>query len=446
MEAEHGLGRVPPHSEKAEQALLASILTWPNILTDILDIVAADDFYRLRHQSIFNAILDLQDTGETPDLITLSEFLSSAGTLENVGGMEYLSELFSSTATSSNASRYATIIREKSVLRQLGECGSEMVESSFSPESSIESILDNAEKNIFALSQKRGSRDYYDMRHIVNNAFVFIENLYSKQDQITGVPSGFKDVDDILTGFQKSDLVILAARPSMGKTAFCLNLMANAAIRHKHPVLFFSLEMSRIQLAIRLLCAEARVDGNKIRRGYIAENDWPHLTQAASELSECPIYIDDTPGITIREMRSKSRRLSMEHGLGMIIVDYLQLMEGDGNSQNEKISNISRGLKAIAREMQVPVIALSQLSRAVESRNDKRPMLSDLRDSGAIEQDADVVMFLYRDEYYNKDKSESAGMAELIVGKQRNGPVGTVKLAFMPEYTRFANYSGLREE
>lgn len=451
MELDHDLGRVPPHSEKAEQALLASILTWPKIFSEIIDIVAADDFYRLRHKAIFTAILELQDTGETPDIITLSDYFSTSGTLDSVGGMKYLSELFESNATSANATRYAKIIRERSVLRQLGECGSEMIESCFTPDVSIESVLDSAEKSIFALSQKRDTRDYYDMKEIVSHAFTFIENLYEKKDQITGVPSGFQDVDNILTGFQKSDLVILAARPSMGKTAFCLNVIANAAIRHKAPVLFFSLEMSRIQLAIRLLCSEARVEGNKIRRGFISEEDWPHLTRAASELAEAPIYIDDTPGITIREMRSKSRRLAMEHGLSMIVVDYLQLMDGGAgaggrSSRNEEISGISRGLKALARELSVPVIALSQLSRNVESRPDKRPMLSDLRDSGAIEQDADVVMFLYRDEYYNKEKSESKGIAELIVGKQRNGPVGTVMLTFMQEYTKFANHSFRHED
>jgi len=448
MDEEHGLARVPPHSEKAEQALLASVLTWPNTLGDLNGLVNADDFYRLRHQSIYSSIMELNDIGETPDLVTLSEHLKTKGTLDSIGGMAFLSELFESAATSANATRYAKIIRERSILRQLGTCGSEMIEASFTSDAEIEQILDSAEKSIFALSQRREKQDYYGMHEMVHDAFDFIDKLYEQKGQISGVPSGFKDVDNLLTGFQKADLVILAARPSMGKTAFCLNMMTNAAIRHKIPVLFFSLEMSRTALVIRMLCAEARVDGNKVRRGFLSENDWPNLTTAASELSKCPLYIDDTPGITIREMRSKARRLSAEKGLGMIVVDYLQLMDGGSakaQSRNEEISAISRGLKALARELDVPVIALSQLSRAVESRTDKRPMLSDLRDSGAIEQDADVVMFLYRDEYYNKEKSESAGLAELIVGKQRNGPVGTIVLTFIQEYTKFADHS-FREE
>jgi len=448
VEEEQQLGRVPPHSEQAEQALLASVLMSSRALSDVVELVAPEDFYRLRNQAVFAAILELGDRGETPDLVTLSEHLKAAGTLQDVGGIEYLSQLFAHTPTAANATRYAEIIRENAVLRQIGDVGSELVRRSFENDASIDEILDVAEKNIFQLSQRKGEKPYYPIRQLVTDSFQLIESLYEKQELVTGVPSGYRDLDQMLAGFQKSDLVILAARPSMGKTAFCLNMMTNAAVRHKTPVLFFSLEMARIQLVLRMLCSEARVEGNKLRRGFLSEKDWPNLTTAAGLLSEAPIFIDDTPGVSIREMRTKARRLALEHGLGMIIIDYLQLMESKSSkveSRNQEISQISRGLKALARELQVPVVALSQLSRAVESRTDKRPMLSDLRESGAIEQDADVVIFLYRDEYYHKEKSEDRGVAEVIVGKQRNGPVGSIKLKFFEQYTRFADLSFQRE-
>ena len=450
MQEEQQLGRVPPHSEKAEQALLASVLMSDRALNDVIEFVSPEDFYRLRNQAIFQAILELGDRGERPDLVTLSEHLKSSGKLDEVGGMEYLSELFAHTPTAANAVRYAHIIRERAVLRQVGEVGSEMVRQSFETDAGIDDILDMAEKEIFQLSQRKGDKPYYPIRQLVTDSFQLIESLYEKQELVTGVPSGFRDLDQMLAGFQPSDLVILAARPSMGKTAMVLNITTGAAVRNKTPVLFFSLEMSRIQLVMRMLCSEARVDGNKLRRGFLSEKDWPNLTTAAGLLSEAPIFIDDTPGLNIREMRTKARRLALEHGLGLIIIDYLQLMEGPGGSaksenRTQEISQISRGLKALGRELKVPVISLSQLSRAVESRTDKRPMLSDLRESGAIEQDADVVMFLYRDEYYNKEKSEDQGVAEVIIAKQRNGPVGTVKLKYFEQYTRFADLSFARE-
>ncbi len=433
-------GRIPPQNLEAERSVLAACMNSRQALREVAEVLSAEDFYRPRHGKIYEGVSAVDDRGEPVDLITVSDWLAKEGILEEVGGLDYLTELFQGVPVSANAGHWARIVKRKSTLRNLIHISQRAAESAFADEGELEGILDEAETGIFSLMRDRSTVPYHPIKKVISETFDQIERLYDKKELITGVPSGFRDLDEMTSGFQRSDLVILAARPSMGKTAFCLNIMANAAIHSEPqtPVLFFSLEMSRFQLAQRILCSEARVESHKLRTGHIPENAWPDLTIAAGSISESPLFIDDTPGLSIQQLRSKARQAKAEHGIGMIIIDYLQLVDPGKTqeSRTQEISYISRSLKALARELEVPVMALSQLSRQVESRTDKRPMLSDLRESGAIEQDADVVMFLYRDEYYVRD-SEAKGIAEVIIGKQRNGPVGSCQLAFQQQYTSF---------
>jgi len=387
-------------------------------------------------------MIDLSLKGEAIDLVTVTERLRGRGKLDQVGGVTYLSMLVDSIPTAANIISYARIIKEKSILRLMIDAATSIVGRCYGDIDDVDELVDVAERTIFEVAEKRVNPAFSPIETIVKDSFKAIERLYESPDLIAGVPSGFTDLDKMTTGFQNSDLIIIAGRPSMGKTAFALNIAQHAAISGERPVAVFSLEMSKEQLVIRMLCSEAEVDAHKLRSGFLAQTDWPKLTRGAGILSEAPIFIDDTPAMTVLEMRAKARRLKAEQNLGLIIVDYLQLMRGHKNmdSREREISEISRSLKALAKELNIPVLALSQLNRGVESRQDKRPQLSDLRESGALEQDADVILFVYRDEVYDKDNPDNKGMAEIIVGKQRNGPVGIVRLRFLHQFTAFKNF------
>ncbi len=408
----------------------------------VLEIVEPMDFYQTGHRHIFQALVDLFNAQRPCDLITLQEELRSKERLAEVGGVSYLSQLLNAVPTARNAEHYARIVKEKSMLRRLIAVSGEISANAFDPQALAEQLIDQAEQKVLQLSQFKTSSPYLRVKDLVKPTFSYLESLYENKQAVTGVPSGFSRLDEYTAGFQKSDLIILAARPSMGKTAFCLNIAQNAAYHGRCPVMLFSLEMSHKQLVTRLLCAEARVDGSKVRRGYLGDEDWMKLSLAAGVLEDTPILIDDTANASLLEIRSKARRAYAQDKIGMIIIDYLQLISWSGSekpeSRQQEVSAISRSLKGLARELDIPVICLSQLSRAVESRTDRRPMLSDLRESGAIEQDADVVMFLYRDWYYTK-KEESKGKGEVIIAKQRNGPVGGIELAFNENFARFDN-------
>lgn len=437
--------RVPPQSQEAEQAVLGGILVDPEAINRVVEIVKPKDFYRQAHQLIYDAAISLLEKNEPVDIITVSEWLSDKGELDAAGGRSYINDLAISIATTSNIAYYAELIRDKSILRQLIQAGTEIVCSSYEAEEA-EDAVDQAQQVIFNIAQTGLSEDIAHIKDILPAAHDSIEERFENKGSLMGVSTGFYDLDTMTSGLQKSDLIILAARPSMGKTAFCLNILTNVALKENKPVIMFSLEMSKEQLVLRMLCAEAEIDAQRIRTGEITQMDFHKLGQAMSRLGEAPIYIVDSPGISVMEMRAKARKVILETGgdVGLIIIDYLQLMEaktsvkGGGDNRQQEISIISRGLKSIARELKAPVMALSQLSRAVESRQDKRPMLSDLRESGAIEQDADIVMFIYRDEYYNKD-SDRPGVADIIIAKQRNGPVGDVSLLFRHGITKFLN-------
>ncbi len=438
--SESTIERIPPQSIEAEQAVLGALLVAPDAITRVVDQIEPDYFYRKAHQNIYAAILDLFDKNEPIDIVTVSQYLKDQGKLDSVGGRQYLTDLALSVATTANAEYYARSVNEKALLRNLIKAGTEIVASCYE-DTDADLVVDKAEQLIFNIAQRRNMQQLVPIRDIVNESFARIEKRYEERDSLSGVPSGFYDLDAVTSGFQKSDLIIVAARPSMGKTAFCLNIAQHIAVEHKIPVAIFSLEMSKEQLVQRLLCSEAHIDANKIRTGYLQSNDWTNLASAMGRLGEAPIYIDDSAVVTALEIRAKARRLKAEmKGLGMIIIDYIQLMQGRKQSDNrvQEVSEISRGLKTLARELNVPVIALSQLSRAVEARQNKRPMLSDLRESGSIEQDADIVMFIYRDDYYNQE-SERRGEAEIIIAKQRNGPTGTVELLYQSSITRFLN-------
>lgn len=426
-----------PQAPDAELSLLGALLIDSDVLNKILEILQPGDFYKPAHQKIYGAVLTLFQKGEPFDVISLSNQLQTRGELEDIGGTPYLAKLAASVASSANVLHYAKIIREKSMLRHTIHVATDIIEQGYNGCEDVELFLDGAEKNLFEISERNIRQSFSPVREIVKESFRLIEQLYENKTSVTGMPTGFKRLNELTAGFQASDLVIIAGRPSMGKTAFALNVALNAAKETGQAVAVFSLEMSKEQLVQRMLCSEARVDSSKLRGGYLRETDWPKLTKAASTLSESPLFIDDTPAISILEMRAKTRRLKKEQKLGMVVVDYLQLMRSDNSESREReVSDISRSLKALAKELKVPVVALSQLNRGVESRNEKRPQLADLRESGSIEQDADVIAFIYREEVYNRDTPEQ-GTAEIIIGKQRNGPIGTVKLKFFSEYTRF---------
>ncbi|MCK8816649.1 replicative DNA helicase [Natroniella sulfidigena] len=439
--------KVPPNSLEAEKSTLGSMLLDRDAIAKVIEILQPEDFYRQTHSIIYNVINDLFDKGKPVDLVTISEQLREKGKLEEVGGASYITSIVNSVPTASNVEHYAKIVEEKSILRKLIKTSNQIAQLGYQGDQGIDFVLDEAEQLVFNLSQRRDTQSFSMIKDILMDTFDNLEQLYKHKGDVTGVPTGFRDLDKMTSGFQKADLVIIAARPSMGKTALALNIAQHAAVEEDIPVAIFSLEMSKAQLVQRMLCSEAQVDSHRLRTGYLNETDWRRISQAAGRLGEAKVFIDDTPGITVMEMRAKARRIQAEHGLELILIDYLQLMQGRRNSESrqQEVSQISRSLKGLARELDVPVVSLSQLSRAVEQRNDKRPQLSDLRSSGSIEQDADIVAFIYRDDYYNPD-SEKAGITEIIIGKQRNGPVGTVELAFQKEYTKFVDLAKRTEE
>lgn len=435
--------KLPPQNLEAEQSILGGVLLNNQSLNQVLEILVVDDFYSEAHRKIFTAVLDLSEKNEPIDLITLSDALKDRKRLDQVGGIAYLSSLVENVPSAANIAYYSKIVKQKSILRKLIGTATEILDKSYGIGSDIDSVLDEAEHAIFEIAQNKIKPAFSPIKDVIKETFKNIEKLYAKKELITGVASGFEKLDEMTAGLQRSDLIVIAGRPSMGKTAFALNIAQHAAIQERIPVAVFSLEMSKEQLAMRMLSSEARVDSQRLRKGFLGETDWPKLTTAAGSLSDALIFIDDTPAITALEMKAKARRLKAEHGLGLIILDYLQLMKGSDStrdSREQEISEISRSLKALAKELGIPVIALSQLNRKVEDRTNRRPQMADLRESGAIEQDADVIIFLYRDEVYNKSEDNpEKGLAEVIVGKQRNGPVGTVKVAFLERYTRFEN-------
>ena len=432
---------VPPHDDAAELAVLGAMFLDREAASLALEMLTGEDFYRPDHRQVFEAAEELYHSGVPIDMITVKNKLEEKQVFEQIGGLPFLANISTSVGSSANMRHYAVIVEEKSVLRRLIRTANNISQMSYEGKTNVNAIMDTAEKGIFDIMQNRHSDQFHHIRDIAVDSIEKIEDIYRSKGKLTGVPTGFVDFDQKTAGLQKSDLILLAARPSMGKTAFALNIIQNAAIRSNVPTAVFSLEMSREQLVNRMLCSEAMLDAQRLRTGELTDSDWADLIQAMGPLSQAPIYIDDTPGVTPMEVRSKCRRLKVEKGLGLIVIDYLQLMSGNSrnDSRQQEISEISRSLKAIAREMEAPVIALSQLSRACEQRADHRPMLSDLRESGAIEQDADVVAFLYRDEYYFPD-TEKKNQAELIIAKQRNGPTGTVDLTWMGQYTKFSNF------
>ncbi len=436
------INRVPPQNLEAEQAVLGAMLIDKEAMVRAVELIHAEDFYKESNRLIFQAILTLYEKGNPADLVTLTEALRQEGQLEKAGGVAYLVTLTTAVPTSANLEYYANIVAEKALYRMLIEAGTKIAQMGYEAQDEAYLLVDEAEQLVFSLSQQQNKHTYMPLKSILIDTFDHIESLYSKAGQVTGVPTGFADFDEMTSGLQPSDLVILAARPSMGKTMFCLNIARNAALTTQKPVVIFSLEMSREQLALRLLCAEAVVNSQHLRTGDVKDDEWERLGRGLGRLGEAPIFIDDTPSISALDIRARARRIKAEHDLGLIVIDYLQLMQMRGRTENrqQEISVISRSLKALARELHVPVVALSQLSRAVEQRQDKKPMLSDLRESGALEQDADVVGFLYREEYYNPE-SEMKDIAELIIAKQRNGPTGTIKLLFRKDYGRFESLS-----
>ncbi len=432
-----------PHSDEAERSVLGAVLLDNRQMHKAQELLVPEAFYAERHRRIFHALEDLAEVGTALDLVTLRDALERMGSLDACGGVAYLVTLIDGTARSANVEHYAKIVKEKSILRELVRTAQNILSSAMRAEGSADQVLDEAEKSIFHVAEERLRAGFLSLREVGAQSIKGIEDLTQRREPITGIHSGFLQLDEMTAGLQASDLIILAARPSMGKTALALNIGAHAAMRNGRRVGVFSLEMSHQQLFQRLLCAEARVDAHRLRTGRIGKDEWDRIIKAYTELSDTPMYIDDTPGATITEMRAKARRLQMEHGLDLIIVDYLQLMSGRGrhDSRQQEISEISRSLKEMAKELKIPIVALSQLSRAPEQRGtgEKRPQLSDLRESGAIEQDADVVLFLFREEIYKKDDPDLRGKAELIIGKQRNGPTGTVDLHFIREFTSFVN-------
>lgn len=441
------LTRSTPQNISAEQATLGSILLEKDSILNCIELLHWEDFYKTAHQIIYQCALDLFEKNQVVDLITLTEELTKRKQLDEVGGASYLATLMSCVPTAANVTYYAKIVEEKAILRKLINHATQIVTMGYEEQEEAQVLLDKAENLIFDVSQQKIKNFFSPIKDLLTESFEKIEDLYHSGNFITGVPTGFKQLDEMTTGFQPSELIIVAGRPSMGKTAFCMNIAQFAAMQHKVPVAVFSLEMSKSQIVQRMLCSEARIDTHALRRGVMPEEDWPKLSLAAGRLSAAPIFIDDSAGISPLEIKAKARRLKAKHDLGLILIDYLQLIQTGLKIENrqQEISQISRSLKGLARELNVPVVAVSQLSRAVEQRSDQRPRLSDLRESGALEQDADVVVFIYREEYY-KPKSSKKGIAEVMIGKQRNGPTGTIELAFIKEYTRFENLARVSEE
>jgi replicative DNA helicase len=443
MERQPGLlHKLPPQSVDMEQSVLGAILLENNALVKVLEVLEGRDFYQEAHRWIFEVMIELFEENMPIDLLTVTERLRKKDRLEAIGGATYLAELVELVPTAAHVWHHASVVREKAVLRALIHTATTIVTDSYDDTEDVDMLLDRAEQAIFEISQRRVNTGFVHINAVLKGSFKRIEQLYERKELITGIPTGFRDFDSRTAGLQPSDLIIIAGRPSMGKTAFCLNIAQHVGIQVGRPVAIFSLEMSKEQLVMRMLCAEARIDSSKLRTGFLSREDWPRLTKAAGVLSEARIYIDDMPAQSSLDIRAKARRLRIELGdLALVIVDYLQLMQGRSRTENrqQEISEITRALKALAKELQVPVVALSQLSRAVEQRKPPRPQLSDLRESGAIEQDADVVALIYREEVYNEE-TDKKGIAEIIIGKQRNGPTGTVQLTFRGEYTRFDDH------
>ncbi len=444
MPSEISLEKIAPQSLEAEMAVLGSMLIDEEAIGVALETLKRDYFYKDTHRKIFDAILDLYNASKAVDLITLTDELKRKGTLDEIGGVSFLTSLANSVPTAANIAHYVSIVKEKGILRTLINNATKIVSLCYESEGNIDQVVDRAEGLVFEVSDKTPHSSYLHLKDIIQDSIDTIDRLYQKKEHVTGVPTGYIDFDIKTAGLQPSDLIIVAGRPSMGKSAFALGIAEHAGVVEKIPVAMFSLEMSKEQLVQRMLCAHARVDAHKVRTGYLASSDWPRLTAAAGKLSDAPIFIDDSPAISVMELRAKARRLKAQQDIQLIILDYLQLMRGAGNIENrqQEISDISRSLKALARELNVPVIGISQLSRAVESRTDHRPQLSDLRESGAIEQDADVVVLLLREDYYNPTP-DNQGVTEVIIAKQRNGPVGSLRLTFIKEYTRFENIARL---
>lgn len=434
--------RVPPHSIEAEQSVVGAMLMDKDAITTASEIISGEDFYQTAYGVVFDSVVELFNEGKPVDLITLQNRLKEKDVPEEISSLEFVRDLVAAVPTSANIKYYAEIVSEKSLLRKMIKMNDEITNACYLAKEPVEAIMERTEKQVFELVQNRGASDYVPIRQVVLNALEKIEKASKSKGTVTGIPTGFIDLDYKTSGFQPSDFILVAARPSMGKTAFVLNIAQHVAFRQNKTVAIFSLEMSKEQLVNRLFSLESYVDAQLLRTGNLKDSDWEKLIEGAGTIGKSNLIIDDTPGISISELRSKCRKYKLEHGLDMIIIDYLQLMSGSvgkrSDSRQQEISDISRSLKAVARELNVPVISLSQLSRAVEQRPDHRPMLSDLRESGAIEQDADVVMFIYRDDYYHKD-TEHVNEAEIIIAKQRNGPIGTVTLTWLPQYTKFAN-------
>ncbi len=437
--------QLPPQSIEAEQSVLGGLLIDNASYERVADVLTDENFYRREHRLIFKAIHALAEAGSPADAVTVAEFLDKSGDLAAVGGLAYIGTLANNTPSSANIAAYATIVRENSVLRELIHAASDISATAYRPEGRpVAELLDYAESRVLEISERGTNRrgEFQPISRLLSQAVDRIDELYRSESSITGVSTGFNDLDDKTSGLQKADHIINAGRPSMGKTSLAMNIAENAAIGHKVPVAVFSMEMPGNQLAMRMMASLGRINSHRVRTGKLTDDDWPRLTSAVTLLNEAPIFIDDTPSLTPMELRARTRRLKREHGIGLVIVDYLQLMQTGGTVENRatEISNITRALKGLAKELDVPLIAMSQLNRSLESRTDKRPVMSDLRESGAIEQDADVILFIYRDEVYNDDSPEK-GTAEVIIGKQRNGPIGKVTLTFLGEYTRFENYT-----
>lgn len=439
---DQSLLRLPPQHIEAEQAVLGAMLISADAVAEAAETLEREDFYRTTHQLIFAAMQALFEQGQPVDVVTATHALQAQeGVLDRVGGVEYLANLAGSMPSSLHVEQYIEIVREKALLRRVIQTATTIASEGYAGEHSASDVLAEAERRILELSQNRRVRDFTHISDVLGTTFERIEQLFESAGRLTGVATGYSDLDLMTSGFQKSDLIIVAARPSVGKTAFALNIAQNVGVRESLPVAIFSLEMSKDQLVQRMLCAETYIDGHKLRTGTLDADDWPRLTMGVSTLGNAPIYIDDSPGATVPEMRSKLRRLKAHAGLGLVVIDYLQLISGrrsGGDNRQQEISEISRMLKQMARELEVPVVALAQLSRSVEQRQDKHPMLSDIRESGSIEQDADIVAFLYRDDYYDPE-SEKKNVVEIHIAKQRNGPTGTVELAFLKNFNKFVN-------